>query len=165
MATAGSRPAAGVSPSTRWSVYAGGYAFLAAAVLFLLLGPVAGTLVTLLALPTGYAAFLLAAPVAVAGAAVWWAVVERRGAYTYRLAVAFGLLSVLATAVFWVLVFSLAWGPSAVLAGSVLVVFLLAVGLPVAVVVGVPLMYARRRRAGGPAGGDGRAHNRAMVDE
>jgi hypothetical protein len=137
-------------------MYAGVYTFLCSIVLLLLLYPISNTLVQILGLPTGLSTFLLAGPVAVLGAVVWWAVVERPKKYTYRFGMVFGLLTVLATVLFWVLVFSVVWGPSLVLTGWFLIVFVLVVSIPVGFVTGVTGMYARRRLDEGlPAGEEG----------
>lgn len=141
----------------KWSAYAGVYAFLCGVVLLVLLRPVADTLVRLLALPAGYSVFLLAGPVTVIGAGVWWAVVERRGEYTYRLGGIVGMLTALFTVLLWVLLFAIVWGPVSVLAGGVLVFFVLVVSAPVAFIAGLPLMYARHRLGTGPSDGAERA--------
>jgi len=143
------------STSTRWSLLAGVYAFLCSVVLLVVLSPVSDSLVKLLGLPEGYSAVLLAAPVLVVGAVVWWAVVEWREAYTYPLGAVYGLATALATATVWVLVFAAVWGVSLVLAGGILVVFVVAVTVPAGLVVGVPLMAARRLTGGASTGPDG----------
>jgi hypothetical protein len=76
MDTAGPRPAAGVAPSTKWSAYAGGYAFLCGTATLRLLSPLSGVLVEILGLPAGVPAVVLAGPVAGIGGAVWWALVD-----------------------------------------------------------------------------------------
>jgi len=96
----------------------------------------------------------LAVPVTVIGAAVWWALAERREAYSYRIGAATGILTALSTALFWVLVYSVIWGPLAVLAGGVLIGFVLAVVVPVAILVGVTGMYIRRRLGNGLSEGN-----------
>lgn len=141
------------SPPVKWSMYAGVYAFLCSIVLLLLLSPVTNTLVQILGLSTGFSAFLLAGPVAVLGTVVWWAVVERRKKYAYRFGAAYGLLTVLATVLFWVLVFSVVWGLRLVLTGWFLIVFVLVVSTPVGFITGLTGMFARRRLDEGPLAG------------
>lgn len=136
----------------KWSLYAGIYAFVCGVVLLLPLGFVAGTLVEILSLPRAYTALFVPGSGAVIGAVVWWAAVERRDAYTYLLGGAVGLVTALCTVLFWVLLLALVWGPWAVLAGGVVVVFALVVAGPVAFVSGMPLMYARRRLDDGVVG-------------
>lgn len=137
-------------------MYAGVYTFLCSIVLLLLLYPVSTTLVQILGLPTGLSVFLLAGPVAVLGAVVWWAVVERPKKYTYGFGIIFGLLTVLATVLFWVLVFTVVWGPSLVVTGWFLIAFVLVASTPVGLVTGLTGMYARRRLDEGlPAGNEG----------
>lgn len=149
----------------KWSTYAGVYAFLWGTVLLLLLYPITNTLVKLLGLPTGYSAFLLAGPAVFIGAGVWWAVVERREAYTYPPGVTFGLATALSTVLFWVLVYTIVWGPVLVLAGWLLVVFVFVVTLPAAFVAGLTSMYARRRLDDGLPDGNGRGPEQAPGDE
>lgn len=153
MATAGPRSSAGVSPSAKWSLYAGGSAFLCGALLFLVLSPVATTLVKVLTLPTDHAAVLVPGSAAVAGAGVWWTVIERRHAYRYPDGAMAGLVTALVTVGFWLLLPALVYGPVAVLAGGIVILFVLVVTLPVAPIWGVSLVYARRRVAGEPTDG------------
>lgn len=145
MGTTGPRPASSSAPSVKWSLYAGAYALFCGVVLLLPLGFVASTLVEVLSLPRAYTAVIVPGSGAVFGAVVWWAAVERQDEYTYRRGGAVGLLTALCTVVFWVLLLTVVWGPWAILAGGVVVVFALVVAGPVAFVSGVPLMYARRR--------------------
>ncbi|PSQ40713.1 hypothetical protein BRD07_06775 [Halobacteriales archaeon QS_9_68_42] len=56
---------------------------------------------------------------------------------------------------FWVLVYSVIWGSLAVLAGGVLIVFVLAVVVPVATLVGVTGMYIRRQLGNSLSEGNG----------
>lgn len=136
-----------------WSLSAGVYAFVCAtAMVALLLSPVSRALGPG---PAGYRAVSMAAPVAVVGAVVWWAVVERRGGRAYPLGAASGLATAFLTVLFWVLAYAAVWGAGSVsrtvdvvsLAGS-LIAFVLAVTLPAGVVAGVALLYARRRLGG-----------------
>lgn len=134
-----------VSYSMKWALYAGGYAFLCATILLRLLSPVSNTLMTLLDLPTSYAGLVLAVPVMGTGAFVWGTVVEHRNRYTYALGALAGVVTAVSTVAFWILVFVAFWEFSLVLAGGVLVAFVSLVVTPVGCLVGIPLMYARRR--------------------
>lgn len=125
-------------------MYAGVYALIAAMVPLALLYPVSGTVVELLGLPAEFSAFSMAVPVPVIGASVRWWVVERGEAYSYLRSGAVGSVTALSTATFWLLVF----GVSFVVAGGVLVTFVLAVVGPAGFVAGVPSTYVRRRQAG-----------------
>lgn len=137
-----------VSPEHEWSLYAGIYTFLWSTLVLVLLGALSRTLVELLNLPPDLGPVLLAAPVPVIGAALWWGVVERRDGYTYLHGGVFGLLTASSNVVFWLLVYSAIWGVSVVVAGGILVVFVLVVVLPTGFLVGLPLMFARRRLTG-----------------
>jgi uncharacterized membrane protein len=139
-----------VSASAKWSLYAGGYAFLCAAVLVRLLSPISTTLMSLLHLPESYAGVVLALPVVGIGAAVWWAVVERRNRYTYPLGAAAGLTTALLTVAFWSLAFAVVWDVALLLAGGVPVALVSLVVAPVASVVGVLMMSIRHRRGEKP---------------
>lgn len=143
MGSASLRPST-VSPSVKWALYAGVYAFLCGAVLLLPLGAVADTLVEILTLPRGFTTVLVSGSGAVIGAVVWWTVVERRDAYAYLLGGTVGLLTALFTVLLWAALVAIVYGPSAALAGGVVIVFVLVVIAPVAFVAGLPLMYARR---------------------
>jgi hypothetical protein len=135
-----------VSASTKWSLYAGVYAFLCAAVLVRVLAPISTTLIELLNLPGSYAGVVLALPVVGIGTAVWWALVERRNRFTYSLGAATGLTTALLTVVFWSLAFAVVWDFAVLLAGGVLVALVSLVVAPVASVVGVLMMSIRHRR-------------------
>ncbi|UPV73048.1 hypothetical protein M0R89_10850 [Halorussus limi] len=141
MDTAGPRPASGLAPAAKWSMYAGAYAFLCGTVLLLLLGPVARTVASVLAAPTDFPALVLAGPIPVVGVVVWWAVVERRDARSYLVGGAVGLLTAAFTVLLWALWALFVWELGLLLWAGVLVLFLLAVSG----IAGVPLMYARRR--------------------
>lgn len=156
METAEAGPASGVGPSTRWSLLAGAYGFLWSAALLLLLGPVTDIMGTLLGLPSGGSWLVLAVSAAVIGTGTWWAVVERRGDYRYRAGVAFGLVTAVATVAFWVLLFAVLFGPM-VLLGGVVIAFVLGVALPVAVLAGASMIYARRRLDSQVGDGESRA--------
>lgn len=138
--------------SAVWSASAGLCAFCSAVVLLLFLDPVAGTLAKLVGLPSGYAPAAMAAPTAVVGAAVWWAIVERRRRYRYGPGVLFGVSVAALTVLFWVLAFTVVWGPRLVLSGWFVVAFVLAVTSPVGCLTGLSMMYARRRLDGTPEG-------------
>lgn len=90
---------------TTWSIAAGVYAYLVGTLTLLALSPVARTMGPIVGLPENYAVFLMAAPAAVAGAAVWWTLVERADAYSYPVGAAFGGLTAVLTVVAWVLAF------------------------------------------------------------
>jgi hypothetical protein len=140
----------GVMPSreTAWSLVAGCYAFLCGAVLMVGTQPVAGTLAGVLGIETGYPALLMAGPAALLGAGVWWAVVERQRAYSYRRGALFGGLTALATVAAWVLRSLEVWGFELVATGWFVIAWLLATTGIAGLLVGVPLMYARRRQVG-----------------
>ena len=148
MDTASLRLSSRFTPPVKWSLYVGVYAFLSSTVMLLLLSPIPSTLVGVLGLPTGFSAFLLAGPVMVIGAVVWWAVVERRDGYTYPHGIAFGLLTALFTVLLWVLVFTTVWGLSLVLTGWFVILFVFVISVPMALVTGLTGMYTRRRLAG-----------------
>lgn len=143
---------ASLAPSVKWSMYAGAYAFLCGALLLLPLGFVANALVMILPLPNVATAVVVPGSSALVGAAVWWVVVERREAYTYLFGGLVGLVTVLATVLFWMVVIAVVWGLwSLQIAGTGLVIlFVLAVATPVGVVAGMPIMYARRRLGTAP---------------
>lgn len=130
-----------------WSVFAGVYAFLSSVGLLSLLSPVSVTLATLLRLPAAFAAIILASPTLCLGAGAWFAVVERRQAYTYRSGIGYGVLTAVSTVLFWVLMIVRVWGMTAMRmrVGQVLILFVLAVAVGVALPVGLTAMYARRR--------------------
>lgn len=138
-----SRDPASSSPSITWTALAGSYAFLWSAILMRLLAPLSDTLVMLIAPSTEYSALILAGPVVVIGAVVWWLLVERRQNLTYASGVAFGLVTAVSTVLFWVLWFAVEFG-SAVVEGWVIILFLLLVSLPVGLLAGLTLVFARR---------------------
>lgn len=157
MDTATPRPVSGFSPSTKWSVYAGVYALLCSVVPVLFLGRIAATIADVLSVPTGYSAFLLAGPAPFLAAAIWWAIVERRGSYTYLAGATVGLVTALFTVLFWLLWLAIVWGPLAVRVSGPVVVVALVASVPVGFAAGVPLMYARRHFDGSASGGAERA--------
>jgi hypothetical protein len=121
-----------VSVSTRWSVYAGIYTFLAGAGLLMPLGVIAGTLVEILGLPTGFTAVLVPGSGTVIGAVVWWVVIEHRNNYTYLLGGTVGLLTALVTVLWWALVVAILYGLSGVLVAGVVILFVLVIVGPLA---------------------------------
>jgi hypothetical protein len=153
MGLAGTDRLSGSHSAVKWSSYVGVYIFLCSTATLLILGPISNTLGKLLGFPAVLSELLLAVPVSLIGAAVWWALTERREAYSYRIGAATGVVTALATVLFWVFVYSIIWGSLVVLAGGVLIGFVLAVVAPVAVVIGVTAMYVRREL------GDGLAEN------
>lgn len=147
MDTTGPRSTSALSPSLKWSLSVGVYTFVCATVLLLGLSQVAAVVADLLVLPSDSVVWL-AGPVPVFGSLLWWRLVERGGADTYRRGAAVGLLTALLTAVFWVLRAGLVWGPEGIVAGWPLVVAMLVPTIPAGIVTGITVMYARRRLAG-----------------
>lgn len=144
-----------VSSAIKWSIGAGIYMFVWATATAFLLYDVLVLLAEVIGLPTGYAMVVLASPALVFGAVAWWAVVERRNAYTYRFAGTFGLVTALLTGLLWTVRFVSVWGFEMVAVDIVTLLVVLVLGLAVVagVLTGLPLMYARRRLASGLAGG------------
>ncbi|SMO72125.1 hypothetical protein [Halorubrum cibi] len=136
-----------LSPSQRWSLLAGVYAFGCAALTAVLLSDVLGLFAEVIGLPPTLSMLLLASPALVAGAGIWWALVERRGAYTYPAGAAFGLLTALSTGAVWTVRFVSVWGVEMLTAGPVplLVGFVLGMTALAGVLVGLPFAYVRRR--------------------
>lgn len=134
----------------RWSVYAGLYMFVCAALVALLLAPVLTLLADVIGLSAEYAVVAFASPALVVGAGVWLVLVERRNSHTYPAGCAFGFLTALLTGVIWTVRFTSVWGVEMLTAGpvAVLVLFVLAVASVAGLVTGLPLMYVRRRLAG-----------------
>jgi len=140
------RSASSPSPSVVWSLLAGAYVFVCSSLVVLPLGAVADTLLTVLGLPESYAAVLVPGSGALVGAVGWWALVERRAAYSYLFGALFGLVTAVVTVLGWTLAVSVVWGPRTVLlAGVVVIGFVLAITAPFGAVAGLPMMYARRR--------------------
>mgnify|MGYP000031598310 CR=1 FL=1 len=145
-----------LTASQRWSLLAGAYAFCCAAVTALSLSTVLDLFADVIGLPTAFATPILAAPALLAGAFVWWALVERRGAVTYLRGAAFGLLTALVTGLVWTARFVSVWSTEMLAADPVrLLVGLVFGAVAVAgVLVGLPITYVRRRNrepADGPA--------------
>lgn len=141
----GGRPSPGRSPPTKWSLYAGLYMFACGTATAYLLHDLLGLLAEVLGLPAAFSMGILASPALVFGAIVWWAVVERRGSYTYFGGGAFGLFTALFTGLLWVARFVSVWGIEMGLAVGALVGFVLAMTTAAGVLAGPALMYARRR--------------------
>jgi hypothetical protein len=136
--------------SRQWSLIAGVYAFGCATLTAFALSNVLGLFAEVIGLPTAISMPLLATPALVAGAGVWWALVERRGAATYARGAAFGLLTALITGVVWTARFVRVWSVEMLTAGPVplLVGFVLGAVGAAGVLVGLPITYARRRSRG-----------------
>jgi hypothetical protein len=134
---------------TAWSLVAGAYLFCCAVLALGSLGAVTRTLAPVLGVPTGPVTVVFAAPAPVLGAVAWWLLVERRGTYGYLRGVAAGVAAAVGTVACWVLVGGVIWGPQLVVAGAILVGFVLVVAAPAGAVAGVPLVYARRRLSAG----------------
>lgn len=151
MVAAGSRTASSFPPTIRWSVYAGLYAFVCATALAFLLSDVLVLLGDVLGLPGAYSMFIFASPTLAIGASVWWALVERRGAYSYVIGGAFGLVTALLTGLLWVLRFVSTWGLEMLRANGIqiLVGFVLGMAVVAGGLSGLGLMYARRRLGDG----------------
>lgn len=151
-------PDFGVPPSIRWSMYAGLYTFGCATATAYLLSDLLGILAEVIGLPTTYAMVILASPALVVGTGAWWAVVERRDAYTYRFGGLFGLVTALLTGLLWTVRFVSIWGFEMMVLPmvSVLVAFVLGVAVVAGVLAGLPVMYVRRRLGSGLTGGSER---------
>lgn len=145
------RPSSSISPPTKWSIYAGLYMFMCSTVTAFILYDILALLADVIGLPVPYSMVILASPAFVIGTVVWWAVVERRGSYTYLLGGTFGLLTALFTGILWTVRFVSFWGFEMLVVPvvSFLVVFVLGVAVVVGVLTGLPLMYVRRRLASG----------------
>lgn len=131
--------------SHRWSLAAGAFALSWSLVLLAGLSPVTRTLTAVLGLPEGTGGVVVAAPVLPVGSVLWRALVERSGTYTYPRGGIFGAATALATALVWLLVLTVVYGPRLVATGAVVVGFVLAVALPVGALVGSLAMLERRR--------------------
>lgn len=151
MEPAGPRSTAGVAPATRWALAAGAYAFLWSTVLLWRMGAVTDALGQLLPYTTGPPAVFLALPVPSVGAIAWWAVVERRGAYSYPRGAAAGAVTALGATLCWLVVYAFVWGPRLVATGGILIAVVLVVTVPTAALVMLPLLYVRRQRSAEPA--------------
>ncbi|MGQ3327901.1 MULTISPECIES: hypothetical protein [Halorubrum] len=136
-----------LSSPRRWTLIAGVYAFGCATVTALLLSDMLGLFAEVIGLPAALSMPLLASPALVAGAGLWWALVERLGTVTYPRGAAFGLLTALLTGAVWTGRFVLVWGPEMLTAGPVplLVGFVLGAVAVAGVLVGLPITFVRRR--------------------
>ncbi|WP_096393498.1 hypothetical protein [Halorubrum trapanicum] len=141
--------ASGPAPSRRWSLYAGAYAFGCGAATSLLLSAVLRVFVQVIGLPESFPVPLLAAPALLVGGAVWWALVERRAAYTYPAGVAYGALTALGTGLCWTALFLVVWSVDLLAAGPTPLLVGLVVGGTTAAgaLIGPPLILVRRRYA------------------
>lgn len=139
-----------VTPSTKWSVAAGCYLFLCATALAFLLADLLSLLGEVIGLPPVFGLAIMAGPALVIGAFAWWAIVERRADYAYRRGVIVGFLTALLTGLVWLVRFVDVWGVEMVAVGIVatLAAFVLGVAAIAGALVGLPLMYARRRLDG-----------------
>lgn len=135
-----------LSSPRRWALIAGGYAFGCATVTAFLLSDALGVFAEVVGLPPAFAMPLLATPALVAGAGLWWALVERPGTVTYLRGAAFGLLTALVTGSLWTARFVFVWGPEMLTAGPVplLVGFVLGAVAVAGVLVGLPIAFVRR---------------------
>lgn len=126
------------------SLYAGSYLFLCAVVLVVATSQVTGLVAEVLVVPAGSTVWL-AIPVPVIGAVVWWALVKRQGTTSYVVGSIVGLGTAVLTLLVWILVGVLVWGPEGVLAGWPLIIAVLVPTIPIALVAGLSVMYARCR--------------------
>jgi hypothetical protein len=115
------------------------------------MGAVTDALGQLLPYTTGPPAVFLALPVPSVGAIAWWAVVERRGAYSYPRGAAAGAVTALGATLCWLVVYAFVWGPRLVATGGILIAVVLVVTVPTAALVMLPLLYVRRQRSAEPA--------------
>lgn len=144
------RPAGGTDRSSRrrWSLVAGGWAFLlSVGLLSVFLGPVARVIGELLGRSAGVSGVFVAVPVGVVGAAVWFSFVEERASYTYRAGAVYGLVTAVGSVLVWLILLVIVFGPVALL-GWTVALFVLAVSLPLALAAGLTTMAARRRLRG-----------------
>lgn len=126
------------------SLYAGSYLFLWAVVLVVATSQVTGLVAEVLVVPAGSTVWL-AIPVPVIGAVVWWALVERQGTTSYVVGSIVGLGTAVLTLLVWILVGVLVWGLEGVLVGWPLIIAVLVPTIPIALVAGLSVMYARCR--------------------
>lgn len=105
---------------------------------------VTGLVAEVLVVPAGSTVWL-AIPVPVIGAVVWWALVKRQGTTSYVVRSIVGLGTAVLTLLVWILVGVLVWGPEGVLAGWPLIIAVLVPTIPIALVAGLSVMYARCR--------------------
>lgn len=141
------------SPSIKWSLIAGIYLFVCGIVTVVLLDEILSLLADVIGLPATYALIVCAAPILLIGSDTWWAVVERRDAYTYLFGAVAGLLTAVLTGLLWTAQFVGVWGVEMLMTPmvSVLVLFVFGITVLAGALTGVPLMYARRHVAPSPA--------------
>jgi hypothetical protein len=142
-----SRSESTLSSPRRWALLAGGYAFGCATLTAFALSSMLGLFAEVIGLPAAFAMPLLATPALVAGAGVWWALVERSGTVTYLRGAAFGLFTALITGGLWTARFASVWSVEMLTAGPVplLVGFVLGAVAVAGVLVGLPFAFVRRR--------------------
>jgi hypothetical protein len=143
-----------ISPSIKWSIYAGVYMFACATVTAVVLSDLLTVLAEVIGLPAAYSMVILASPAFLIGSVVWWTVVEQQDSDTYLRGGLFGLVTALLTGVLWTVRFVSVWGIEMLTADivPVLVALVLGAAIIAGVFAGLPLMYARRRLNSDPAG-------------
>jgi high-affinity Fe2+/Pb2+ permease len=139
------------APSRRWSVLAGVYAFGCGAVTALVLSAVLRVFAQVIGLPESLPVPLLAAPALLVGGVVWWALVERRATYTYPAGMWYGALTALLTGFVWTTWFLVVWSVDLLIAGPTLLLVALVFALTTlaGTLIGPPMIFVRRRYAGG----------------
>lgn len=137
-----------IDSSRRWSLYAGFYMFICGTVVAVLLSDMLSLLADVIGLPTKFWMVIVAGPAFAVGAGVWWVVIERHSAYTYRRGSAFGLLTALLTGGLWTAQFIRIWGVemAEIPIIAFFILFVLGFAAIAGVLTAVPLMYARRRQ-------------------
>lgn len=143
-----------VSAKTRWSAYVAIYAFVVGAGLLVPLGVVAETITKVLGVGTESTGIVVPGSGALIGGIIWWAIVERREAYTFLAGGAAGLVTGGLTVSVWALAGALLYGPGAILVVGPVILFVLGVVSPIACIGLLPMMYARRQLGGGESQGD-----------
>ncbi|QWC19890.1 hypothetical protein [Halorubrum sp. 2020YC2] len=140
----------GSALSRRWSILAGVHALGCGAVTAGLLSDVLRVFTEVIGLSESFPVPLLAAPALLVGGGLWWAVVERRAAYTYPAAVAYGAFTALGTGLVWTAWFLVVWSVDLLAAGPtpLLVGLVLALTAAAGALIGPPMLFARRRYAG-----------------
>lgn len=136
-----------VSASTRWSVYAGVYAFFVGIAVLLPLGIVANTLLKIIGISSSFADILPPVSNAIIATLIWWTVVERREQYSYLRGGIVGLLTAVFTTLLWAGIVAITYSLGAVVAAGVVLLFVIAVAAPIGFIAVLPLMYARHQRS------------------
>lgn len=133
-----------------WSMVAGLYFFMCGIAVVYVLSDILSLFADVVGLPAAYAVFIIPSPALAIGAGLWWWLIERRNTYSYVLGPIVGILTAIGTGVLWTGRFIGIWGFDmislpviAVLTGTVLGITVLFGGL-----VGLPVLYARRRLVG-----------------